>query len=112
MANYLYKHLLKSGSSEGAGLLFDNVILAAADTNNEDHALWVDRIRCRRRVYITINEDDRALAVSRMKSGEEQKARLGHYSFGLDSQQGVYVQFTDVRGVGDSHAYFEGETMR
>jgi esterase/lipase superfamily enzyme len=111
MGNYLYKHLLKSGSSEGTGLLFDNVVLAAADANNEDHASWVDRIRCRRRIYITINEDDEALAASRLKSGEEQKARLGHYSYGLDSRQGVYVQFTDVRGVGDSHAYFEGRPV-
>lgn len=108
MGNYLYKHLLRSGSSEGTGLLFDNVVLAAADTNNEDHASWVDRIRCRRRLYITINEDDKALAASRLKSGDEQKARLGHYSYGLDSRQGVYVQFTGVPGVGDSHAYFEG----
>lgn len=112
MGNYLYKHLLLSSSSEGTELIFDNVILAAADANNPEHALWVDRIRCRNRVYITINEDDKALSVSRMKTGDEQLARLGHYLYGLDSQQGVYVNFTDVRGVRDSHAYFEGTTIK
>jgi esterase/lipase superfamily enzyme len=112
MGNYLYKHLLLSTSSGGTGLIFDNVVLAAADANNADHALWVDRIRCRSRVYVTINEDDKALSLSRMKTGDDQKARLGHYLYGLDSSQGVYVNFTDVRGVGDSHAYFEGGPVK
>ena len=112
MGNYLYKHLLLSSSSEGSGLIFDNVVLVAADANNAEHALWVDRIRCRSRVYVTINEDDKALSVSRMKTGDDQQARLGHYLYGLDSKQGVYVNFTDVRGVGNSHAYFEGDTIK
>lgn len=111
MGNYLYKHLLLSTSSEGTGLIFDNVVLAAADANNAGHALWVDRIRCRNRVYVTINEDDKALSISRMKTGDDQRARLGHHLYGLDSTQGVYVNFTDVRGVGSSHAYFEGSTV-
>ncbi len=112
MGTYLYKHLLLSTASEGKGLIFDNVILAAADTNNEDHARWVDQIRARRRVYITINEDDRALQVSRLKTGEEQRARLGHYPFNLHSQHAAYVQFTDATKVKNSHAYFEGEPLK
>ncbi|MEM7203289.1 MAG: alpha/beta hydrolase [Planctomycetota bacterium] len=106
MGNYLYKHLLLSTASEGNRLLFDNVVLAAADTNNEAHAAWVDRILCRKRVYITINEDDRALQVSRLKAGEEQLARLGHYPFNLYSRHAAYVQFTGATKVGNSHAYF------
>ena len=111
MGNYLYKHMVKSDSSEGKGLLFDNVVLAAADTNTENHADWVDRIRCRRRLYITINEDDQALGAARMKIGDEQKARLGHYPYALHSRQGVYVQFTGVPKVNDSHSYFEGDPV-
>ena len=112
MGNYLYKHLLLSTSSEGTGMIFDNIVLVAADANNHEHALWVDRIRCRNRVYVTINEDDRALSVSRMKIGDAQRARLGHYLYRLDSEQGVYINFTDVPGVKDSHAYFEGSTVK
>lgn len=112
MGTYLYKQLLLSSISEGNKLTFDNVILASADTNNEDHALWVDKIRARRRVYITINEDDLALQASRMKSGEEQRARLGHYPFNLYSRHAAYVQFTDADGVGNSHAYFEDEPLK
>ena len=112
MGNYLYKHLLKSSASDGNVLLLDNVVLAAADTNNEGHREWVDKIKCRRRVYVTINEDDIALRASRLKAGEEQKARLGHYRFRLDADQAVYVQFSDAPHVGDSHAYFEGRPVR
>jgi esterase/lipase superfamily enzyme len=111
MGNYLFKHLLKSSAYEGTRLLFDNVLLVAADANNKDHAQWVDKIQCRNRVYITINENDKALRVSRLKAGEEQEARLGSYPYNLDSQRAVYVDFTRTEKVGDSHAYFEGAPM-
>jgi len=111
MGNYLYKHLLLSTASEGRGMVFDNVVLVAADTNNKDHARWVDEIRARRRIYVTLNEDDRALQTSRMKSGEEQLARLGHYPFDLDSKYAAYLQFTGTAKVGRSHSYFEGAAI-
>jgi esterase/lipase superfamily enzyme len=112
MGNYLFKHLLQSSVYRGNVLLFDNVALVAADTNNEEHAEWVDRIQCRGRIFITINEQDGALLASRMKMGEEQKVRLGHYPYLLTSQRAVYVDFTKEAHVGDSHAYFEGEALK
>lgn len=108
MGNYLLKQMLKSTASRGTGLIFDNIVMAAADTNNLDHALWVDRIRFRRRLYITINEDDQALAASRMKWGQGQLARLGHVLTGLKASRAHYINFTDSPYVGNSHAYFEG----
>ncbi len=112
MGNYLYKCMLESSVYRGDLLLFDNVVMVAADTNNHDHATWVDRIRSRRRVYITINEDDSALMASRMKAGESQLARLGHFPHNLNSKQAVYVDFTSAPYVGKSHAYFEGTPLR
>lgn len=112
MGNYLFKTVLQSSVYRGAQLLFDNVVMVAADTNNKDHAEWVDRIQCRKRIYITINEDDSALMASRMKAGEEQLARLGHYPYNLNSKQAVYVDFTGAAYVGRSHAYFEGNPIR
>ena len=112
MGNFLYKQLLKSTASEGNRLLFDNVVLVAADTNNLDHSFWVDQIQFRQRVYITINEKDQALAASRAKGGEDQLARLGHYPFDLDSRHAVYVNFSSAPWVGDSHAYFEGKPAK
>lgn len=112
MGNYVFKHLLKSSVYRGDQLVFDNVVMVAADTNNEDHAEWVDRIQCRGRIYVTINERDSALSASRMKLGEQQKARLGHHPYRLDSRQAVYVDFTDQPHVTTSHAYFEDRPLR
>lgn len=106
MGNYLYQYSLYPKSSGAHDLLFDNVILAAADANNEGHKDWVDKIPCRKSVYVTLNEDDKALRLARAKVGEEQLPRLGHYLHNLDSKKCVYVDFTGI--VGDSHAYFEG----
>jgi esterase/lipase superfamily enzyme len=112
MGNYLYKHLLKTSVFSGERLLFDNIVMVAADTNNENHAEWVDRIQYRNRLYITINENDRALKASRMKMGEQQKARLGHYRRRLDSKVATYMDFTNQPHVGDSHAYFEETALK
>ena len=108
MGNYLLKQMLKSTISRGDSLIFDNIILCAADTNNLDHSLWVDRVRYRKRLFVTINENDQALAASRMKSGQDQLARLGHMLSGLNSVRAQYINFTDSPWVGNSHAYFEG----
>ena len=112
MGNYLFKNLMRSSVYQGETGLFDNVILAAADVNNASHEEWVDRIQCRRRIYVTINEDDEALALSRAKFGEKQRARLGHFAQNLNSRQAVYLDFTGAPHVEDSHAYFEGEPIR
>ena len=109
MGNYIYKNYMSSTTYRGDKLVFDNVVLAAADANNPGHAAWVDKIQCRKRVYVTINENDIALRASRMKAGEEQQARLGHWPYELDSRRAVYVNFTAAQEVGDSHAYFEGK---
>lgn len=112
MGNYLYKHMLLSTANEGNQLTFDNVVLVAADTNNLDHALWVDKILCRKAVYITINENDSALGLSRMKLGEAQLARLGHTRHNLEARQALYIDFTDAPAVGNSHSYFEGDPVK
>jgi esterase/lipase superfamily enzyme len=112
MGNYLFKHMMLSNIYDEHHMLFDNVLLVAADTNNRDHAAWVDRIRCRKRVYIVINEDDGALKVSRIKSGDEQRARLGHCLHRLDSRQAIYVDVTDAPRVKSDHAYFEGDPVK
>ncbi|MGB5255472.1 MAG: alpha/beta hydrolase [Sedimenticolaceae bacterium] len=106
MGNYLLKQVLKSTSSEGNHLLFDNVILCQADANNLEHDLWVDQIRFRNRLYVTINEDDYALRASRAKAGTEQLARLGHYVRNLTSRNAHYINFTDASWVKSSHSPF------
>ena len=72
MGNYLFKQLLKSSLYVGEELLFDNVVMVAADANSENHQSWVDRVQFRNRLYITINENDSALKLSRAKLGSQQ----------------------------------------
>ena len=112
MGNYLFKCLLSSSVYRAQNLIFDNVVLVAADANNDDHASWVEKIPARKRVLITINEDDIALRASRLKMGELQKARLGHHLFGLNASNAVYVNFTNAKEVGSSHGYFEGKPTK
>lgn len=111
MGNYLYKQMLKSTVNEGNSLIFDNVILCQADTNSERHDDWVDAIAHNRRVFITINENDYALRLSRIKPGDAQRARLGHYIKGLDSRTAHYINLTNASWVNNSHSPF-GEPAR
>jgi len=111
MGNYLFKCLVQPSIYHGQELIFDNVVLVAADTNSDDHAAWVSKIPARKRVFVTINEDDFALKASRMKMGEHQKARLGHYLFELNAGNAIYVNFTNAKKVGKIHGYFEGEPI-
>ena len=112
MGNYLNKSLMHSSVYQRETLIFDNVVMLSADVNNKGHAEWIDRIAHRKRVYITINENDNALMVSRLKFGEQQLARLGHYTENLNSSTAVYMDFSDAKKVGHSHAYFEGDSIK
>ncbi len=112
MGNYLFKKMLESSVFRITQPVFDNVVLVAADTNAEGHATWVEQIKVRRRVFITINERDIALAASQLKMGEQQKARLGHNIYGLNAANATYVDFTDSPHIARSHAYFEGPPLK
>lgn len=111
MGNYLLKHMLKSSITEGNPLTFDNIVLCQADTNSLDHSLWVDTLRFRRRLFITLNEDDSALRASRLKTGSDQLARLGHDTRGLNSRNAHYVNLTGAAWVKSSHSPFRGEPV-
>lgn len=111
MGNYLLERTMKSTALGGHLPLFDNILMCAADVNNPGHVEWVDRMEARNRLYITINEEDAALRASRLKGGDEQRARLGHWTSNLTSEQASYVDFTRAKKVGSAHAYFEGKSL-
>ncbi len=106
MGNYLFKRLLSSSIYQGETLLFDNIVMLAADVNNKDHASWVDRVRFRNRLFITINEDDAALLASKALPGDEQEARLGHWPRNLTARNATYLDFTDAAEIEAHHNYF------
>lgn len=112
MGCYVLKYATLPAASKIRNVIFDNVCLVAADTNNHDHPSWVETIEVKGGVYIVINEDDDALQWSRRKPGDEQRARLGHYLHGLKAANGVYVDVTRASGVGDEHSYYKGKVIR
>ena len=113
MGNFLLENLLESSIYQGETLLFDNIIMIAADVNNPNHVDWVDRIKFRNRLFITINEDDYALAASELKGGEEQQARLGNTVRNLNSKNATYLNFTDGEFIRNAHNYFsQDEPLR
>lgn len=111
MGNYVLKKSLLNGGSSTSQLVFDNVCLVAADTNNHNHAVWVENLDVRKRIYIVINENDFALKASRIKPGDEQKSRLGHYIKKLNSDNAHYINVTDSDLVDNMHSYFVGDAM-
>lgn len=111
MGNYLLKNLMRSSIYQGETAIFDNIIMASADVNNEGHDSWIDRLEYRKQLYITINENDFALAFSRIKLGKHQKARLGHFTNNLCSRKAIYLDFTHSDGVKKSHSYYGSEVI-
>lgn len=112
MGNYVLKTTLSTNENTTSKLVFDNICLIAADANNHKHDQWVGKLDVRKRVYVVINEDDYALKVSRIKPGQEQKARLGHYTKNLNSSNAQYIDVTDADHVKSEHGYFKGDSVR
>ena len=111
MGNYLLKHSLMTSDNVTSKLVFDNINLVAADTNNKAHADWVQKLDVRNRVNVVINESDSALKASRIKPGQAQGPRLGHYLKGLDALNAVYIDVTDAECVGRDHSYFKSDPV-
>lgn len=111
MGNYVFKNTLKTRDNATSGLVFDNICLVAADVNNHQHAQWLATLDVRKRIYVVINENDSALKVSRIKPGDEQLARLGHYTRQLNSPNAHYLDVTDAARVGMEHSYFKGDAI-
>ncbi|XOF34734.1 MAG: alpha/beta hydrolase [Candidatus Electrothrix sp. YB6] len=112
MGNYVLKHSFSTSENVTSELVFDNVCLVAADTNNESHIQWVGKLDVRKRIYVVINENDSALKASRIKPGKQQKARLGHYLKQLNSPNATYIDVTDVKHIGSEHTYFKGVAVQ
>ena len=111
MGNYVFKNTLKTGANATSKLVFDNICLVAADANNKNHAQWVGKLDVRKRINVVINENDSALKASRIKPGDEQLARLGHYTRQLNSPNAHYIDVTDAKHVGSEHTYFKGDAV-
>lgn len=107
LGNYLFQNYVIGSAYENETSIFDNVVLCQADVDNKGHASWVDLIETGKRVYVTINEND---AVLKWSDANFQKDRLGRTAKNLNSSNATYFDFTDGKGVGNTHGVFYKKT--
>lgn len=106
LGNFLFENYVRSVRYEGETNIFDNVVLCQADIDNKGHAGWSDQIKAGKKVYVTINEDDKVLKWSDKIQGD----RLGSTAKNLNSSNALYFDFTDGEGVDDTHELFYKKT--
>jgi esterase/lipase superfamily enzyme len=112
MGNYVLKYATIPSTRALDKPIFDNVCLVAADVNNKDHKYWVRKIEVKNRLYIVINEKDSALGASRIKPGESQLKRLGHYPKSLNAENTTYINITNADNLNREHSYFKGKPVK
>ena len=107
LGNFLLQNYVAGALYDTGARLFENVVLCQADVDSGGHGEWVDRINLGKRLYVTINEDDKILGWAERASGRD---RLGRTARNLTSKRAVYFDFTDGQNIGDKHGLFYEET--
>jgi len=102
LGNYLFQKFVEKPLFSGETRIFDNLILHQADVDSEGHEDWVNKLRYARRVYATINEGDKILDISDVINPD----RLGNTASNLDSNQAIYLDFTNADKVKKAHQIF------
>lgn len=105
LGNYVVEQFVRNPIFSGETRIFDNIIFHQADVDNRRHRFWLDRVEHGRRLYVTINENDRVLKASDLIN----PARLGNTSDNLTSSRAIYMDFTEGEGVGKEHNFFLGD---
>lgn len=103
--NYLLQRYIESTYFDGETRLFTNVVLMQADVDSAGHEEWTAERGAFRRLYVTINENDRVLN----KSEYLNPTRLGHTTQGLVARAVRYVDFTDTPNVKRKHGFFKSK---
>jgi hypothetical protein len=100
LGSYLLEHYVLSSAYQQETRMFTNVVLSQADVNNLDHPKWVDHIILTgRRVYVTINENDKILQWAETVN----PPRLGKTLANLVSPRASYFDFTRGKHVNNKH---------
>lgn len=97
LGNYLFQKFVESPLFAGETRIFTNLILHQADVASKEHEVWVNKLQCARRVYVTLNEEDWPLWISQ---GYNNAPRLGNTATDLISKRAKYFDFTDADGIG------------
>lgn len=107
MGNFVFQSYVEGSTYDGETRMFTNIILCQADCDNEKHEQWVNNIQAGKRVYITINENDKILGWSDFNF---QKDRLGRTVRNLVSKNAIYLDFTESKGMGNTHQIWGDDT--
>lgn len=103
LGNYLFENFVRSPAHfDGKTKIFENIVLCQADANSEGHEEWVEKLKFCKRVYVTINENDKVLDTSDIINPD----RIGNTAKNLDAEGVVYFDFTDGKNVGKTHGVF------
>lgn len=100
MGNYIFQKYVEESIYDGETHMFTNIILCQSDVDNQGHEIWVNKIQAGKRIYITINENDKILGWS---DANFQKDRLGRTAKNLISKNAIYIDFTDGKNVKNNH---------
>ena len=102
LGNYLFQRFVEKPLFSGETRIFDNLILHQADVDSVGHEAWVNKLRYARRIYATINENDKILDISDVVNPD----RLGNTASGLISDRAIYFDFTGGHKVKKTHQLF------
>jgi hypothetical protein len=86
--------------------LFSNIIINAAAVKQQNHAKWIEKLMIQKRIYITINSEDRTLHGAMLLRVAHQ---LGLGFKGLPAHNAVYVNFNDLDT--EEHNLFLGKSQ-
>lgn len=88
--------------------LFENVILNAAAVDSRGHALWLEKIKLQKRIYVNSNKKD--MILKGLKYLTQAKTQLGSKAILPLANNAFYVDFTSAIGkqkpVYKSHSYY------
>ena len=112
LGNYYLEQAVKENILGGLDSnLFDNIIINAAAVEQEGHAIWVEKLKISKRIYIISNEKDFNLSGARIFT-KAHKQLGGPVELPLASNA-IYINFTEAVGfklpTWVSHTYFVGE---
>lgn len=100
---YLVRSYIREPIFTGETRIFSNVVLNAADVDNDGHLNWARELRFARRIYATINDADSILALSDAVNPD----RLGNSRTGPRAPNFTYVDLSNGASVNKKHRHFE-----
>lgn len=65
LGNYMFEKYIRDPIFQRETRVFDNIVLNAPDVDHKGHRQWMEKLKYSKRVYVTINEDDDILGLSR-----------------------------------------------